>query len=125
MIPQTKDKEEFFGMMLHSITFFKLCHWNRFGNGAFALHLALEETYNELSKIIDDLLECTQGEEDRIFELVIPTTASVVHPSDFIKELIAYIKSTRKMFQHSWQQSEIDNIEKILNKLKYKLKFLK
>ena len=37
-----RGKEEFFGMLVHGITFTRLAHWNRSGNGAFAAHLALE-----------------------------------------------------------------------------------
>lgn len=120
-----RNKEEFFGMLTHAITFFKLTHWNRAGNGAFAAHLALEESYDSLSTITDELLESTQGEEERIFDLIIPTTNGQASPFDFAKGLIEYVRKTRKIFEHSWQQNEIDNIEKILNKLKYKLKFLK
>jgi hypothetical protein len=120
-----RNKEEFFGMLTHAITFFRLAHWNRAGNAAFSAHIALEETYDSLLSIIDELLEATQGEEDVIFELIIPTTNGQINPFDFTNGLIEYIRKTRKIFEHSWQQNEIDNIEKILNKLKYKLKFLK
>ena len=120
-----RSKEEFFGMLAHAITFFRLTHWNRVGNAAFSAHIALEEVYDNLLSITDELLESTQGEEERIFELIIPTTNGQASPLDFAKGLIEYIRKTRKIFEHSWQQNEIDNIEKILNKLIYKLKFLK
>ena len=123
--PQGRGKEEFFSMLVYGITFFKLTHWNRAGQGAFASHIALAETYDELSNIVDDLIESTQGEEELIFDLVIPTVKAEKAPFDFTKELLAFIRGNRKIFEHSWQQNEIDNIEKLLNKLKYKLKFLK
>ena len=120
-----RSKEEFFGMLVHGKTYFELAHWNRAGNGAFAAHSALGDLYDTLKGLIDELLECTQGEEERIFDLIIPTTNGQANPFDFAKGLIEYVRKTRKIFEHSWQQNEIDNIEKILNKLKYKLKFLK
>lgn len=120
-----RSKEEFFGMLTHAITFFRLTHWNRTGNAAFSAHLALEEIYNSLLNIVDDLLESTQGEEERIFELIVPSTNGQSSPLEFCTGLIEYVRKTRKIFEYSWQQNEIDNIEKSLNKLKYKLKFLK
>lgn len=118
------NKSQFFGMLLHASIYFKLAHFDASGSGGYAAHLTYEELKNKLDELSDELIECEQG-ENGLYEIVVPTTKLQKTPFEFILALLEYIRGTRKIFEYGYQQSLIDEMEQVLAKSMYKLKFLK
>ena len=121
---KTTSKEAFFGMLLHSLDYYRLCHLNATGHGSYVEHLATEEFYNKTSQILDKLIESTQGIEG-LLQIEIPKTSLVKGIEEYSSVLFQFIETNRVMFKYSFQQSLIDEIQLNLSLLNYKLKYLK
>lgn len=118
------NKGIFLGMLFHARDYIHLAHLDTTGPGSYATHIALNEFYNNILEITDELIESTQGEEG-ILKIIIPSTTLSESALDFLLQLKEYIKDQRSIFKESWQQSIIDDLQQLIAKTIYKLKYLK
>lgn len=117
--------DEFFGMLFHIKASLTLLGYNRSGVSAESQQNAIFEAERKISSILDGLVKGSQGEASTIFDIRIPKTDTPKNAQEFVIASQQYIKKTRKVFSESWQQSEVDMLEKELATLTYKLQFVK
>ena len=118
------NKGIFFGMLFHARDYIHLAHLDITGPGSYATHKALNEFYAELIEITDELIEATQGDEG-IIQITIPVTTLSESALDFLLVFKEYINKQRILFKENWQQSLLDDIQQLISKTIYKLKYLK
>lgn len=111
-------------MLMHSFDYYQLCHLNVTGVGSYSTHLATEEFYEKGRKILDKLIECTIGVEG-YEDIEVPKTKYIKTPLEFSEALFKFIETNRVIFEYSFQQSLIDEIQTSLVLLIYKIKYLK
>ena len=117
---------------LHSVTQTHIFHLgvSKF-TGSYATHLALEEYYNSISDIIDELVETYQGKNGIINltedTLTIKTNCSEENILMYFEYLVSVLNEERNNddLSDSYLQDQIDDIIKLLYKTIYKLKNLK
>jgi len=118
--------EQFASIFFHSRTQVHEFHLGVNGPGAFAIHKALNEYYDEIVGLIDGLVESYQGKYGLItFKPVngIETDASKENIITYFDKLIKFLETERQQdkLKVSWIQNELDNIAKLLYSTKYKL----
>lgn len=119
------SKDEFFGMMFHITLSLKLFIVNKVGLSSHSQKLALIEAKEKINNVLIELVEATQGSELRTLDIKVPKTEIPENLMDFIQASLIYVKKTRKVFEETWQQTEIDKIEMNLSKLLFKIHFEK
>jgi len=96
---------------------------------SFSEHDALNEYYNGIVPLVDDLVQIIQGVYPEImgytnFEL--QDWVSTEDTTNYFQDLYTEIQSERKDFpQESWIQNKIDEIAELVANTLYKLKFLR
>ena len=96
---------------------------------SFSEHDALNEYYNGIIPLVDDLVQIIQGIYPEIkgyinFEL--QDWVSTEDTTNYFQDLYTEIQSERKDFpQESWIQNKIDEIAELVANTLYKLKFLR
>lgn len=121
----TKKKvnpSEFFGYVFCTRDTAHLTHLYQ-PNKTLATHLALKDVYEDLTDLIDDLVEKYQGVHGLI-SITIPESTSASDPLAMIKEKYNWIVEYRTIFSESWIQNIIDQIVDTLATALYKLKFV-
>lgn len=111
-------------MIVHALNYYQLSHWNITGVGSYNIHIATEDFYNKVKSILDTLVETTIGLEG-YEDVEVPKTEYKRTPLEFSQALFGFIEKNKEIFEHSFQQSLIDDIQKELALLMYKLKYLK
>ena len=107
---------------------FHKMHLKISGIGSFAGHSALNELYDELPDFADALAEQYQGASEKL--LTIPEDSqkilnSVEESLSYIRELYSMITQLQSILSYSEIVNELDSVKSHLNKIKYKLLFLK
>lgn len=97
-------------------------HLEHLSTNSYAVHVALNEAYEYLLDIIDDLVETAQS--DKILNLTIPQS-STSDSQNSVQELLNYVQNNRYVFVESYQLNILDELVSSLNKTIYKLKHLK
>lgn len=97
-------------------------HLAHLSTNSYAAHMALNESYEYLLDIIDDLVETAQS--DKILNLTIPQS-STSDSQNSVQELLNYVQNNRYVFVESYQLNILDELVSSLNKTIYKLKHLK
>lgn len=120
---QQYSKGDFIGMMLHSHLYYFLYRHSISGNGVGNLNIISEEFEKDLFKLVQELLETTQGDEGFI-EVVVPGTQVILNALEYTENLIKYVRNNRGLFL-DYQKAILDQMEIILSKLLYKLKYFK
>ena len=92
-------------------------------NKSYAQHMALNDLYDFMVEIADDLIETAQTEK----LLNIKTNKVEVgdNAEEYVKKELAWIRANRSIFPYSFQQNILDTVEENISKTLYKLKFLK
>jgi DNA-binding ferritin-like protein len=121
---KTISKGNFFGMLLHALDYYQLSHWSVTGIGSNSAHLATENFYNKVKPILDTLVETTIGLEG-YEDIEVPKTEQKRTTLEFSQALFGFIEANKKIFEYSFQQSMIDEIQTELALLMYKIKYLK
>lgn len=114
--------EDFVSKLLSARTQAHIFHWQ---SSTLSEHLALEEFYKEITKLTDKLVESYQGKNNIIngYKNVDLITASSLF---YFESLSAFIKEKRSLvFVDSCLNNIIDEIEELIYKTIYKLKYLK
>lgn len=122
-IPQSKSVQSFFGELIACRQSVKLTHWAQ-PDKTDATHAALDEIYDDLDGLIDSLIEKYQGVHGLV-KIIIPQVTSVTDPLRYVTIAYETIESDRKCIKESFLQNIIDEIQAVLAKGLYKLKFVK
>ena len=114
--------------LLNASTKIHLAHLSVTGSGSYAAHKALNDFYDEVKSLGDDLAEQYQGITEAI--LTYPTTADLPKITT-AKEAVIYLRGLYTKvndIQKSCPYSEIcntlDEVKSLINSTKYKLIFL-
>lgn len=126
-VPNFAKKEvsvgEYFGYIFCSRDSAHLTHLYQ-PNKDIATHLALKDVYEDLTELVDALVEKYQGVHGLV-KFSIPKTESYDDPLAMIQEKYDWIVEYRGIFKESWIQNIIDQIVDTLATALYKLKFVK
>lgn len=114
--------EEFFGTLLQSVT---EAHKKHLMTGKYSDHIALNEFYDEMPDLVDDLIEHWQGENGKVenYKNVIDADDAV----EYLESLLKFVKQGKKELfdDDSAIISDIDDIIGQIDSTLYKLKELK
>ena len=118
---------EFVGTLLHSATVTHFQHLSVEGVGADAAHRALNEYYDGIVELTDNVAECVQGAYDVIIK---PYPSAFENNADeplsYMRKLRSYVRVTRSMMPADSEiQNEIDSIAMLINRTCYRLQRLK
>lgn len=112
---------EFFGKLFSFRDQIHLTHLRQ-PDKKLSTHLALNDLYDELLGLIDEIIETYQGVYG-IQNIEIPMSKSGV-PIDIVNSLYSMIQGNRSLFIESWIQNQLDELATITAKTLYKLKFV-
>lgn len=119
-----KDLESLISYLLHSVNQTHVFHLQ---TKSYAEHMALGGYYDEVSDLIDGLVESYQGKYDLIkqydnFKLE-PYTGKAQLESYF-KALSSNIEKTHSKVKETFLQNQLDTIDELVNSTLYKIRFL-
>lgn len=125
---QEKNKDlinsigQFFGKLFQARD---IAHLEHLKTNSFAAHKALNEFYDGVLELTDELIEAYQGIKG-ITEITIPTSKATTNIIEYLNSLYLSIKTDRtKFFTESQLLNITDEILSLINSTVYKLKFLK
>jgi DNA-binding ferritin-like protein len=118
--------EQLASLFFHSRTQAHVFHLGVKGPGAFAVHKALNEYYDEIVDLIDGLVESYQGKYGLIkFQPVngLDTNCDIKNIIAYFEKLCTALEKMRQdsKLKDSWIQNQIDNVAELLYSTKYKL----
>lgn len=113
--------------LMNSATTMHQLHLKVTGSGSYAAHKALNEYYDEMVSIVDDVVEQYQGAREKLLEF--PQVA--VHQCGSVQDGIAYLKylynktsELQKIMPFSEVVNQLDEVKSLIASTKYKLMFL-
>jgi DNA-binding ferritin-like protein len=116
----------FIGTLMQSRNQAHIYHLQTEGQGSFAAHKALQEYYEEIIDLVDGLVESYQGRYGILrgyrMEGTIKEDGNALMYFEGLSKFVEAIRA--KVPQDSYIQNEIDNVVKLIESTKYKLKFL-
>jgi len=117
------EVSEFFGKLFSFNNSLKLYHWHVTGKASYAQHMALDQALEDLSDVLDRIVETTYAMHDDV-AITIPETKTpsniISHATDFF----SYCESQRELFAEAFIQSIIDDYQEAIQQLLYRLKRL-
>jgi hypothetical protein len=120
-----KDFTEMMSLLLHSRT---QSHTLHLQTKSYAEHIALNGYYDDISSLIDGLIESYQGKYTILkgykqypIEDYKDTTTTV----NYLKDLCEKVNELRDCCKDSYIQNQIDTVCELINSTLYKLRFLK
>jgi len=120
-----KDFTEMMSLLLHSRT---QAHTLHLQTKSYAEHIALNGYYDDISGLIDGLIESYQGKytiligyKQYSIEDYKDTTTTV----NYLKDLCEKVNELRDCCKDSYIQNQIDTVCELINSTLYKLRFLK
>ena len=117
--------EEMVSKLLHSRTQSHVFHLQ---TKSYAEHKALQDYYEDVVDLIDEITESYQGKYGIIEGYKSYDIVKYQNNSQIIKyfqDLENDVEKLRETIKESYLQSEIDNVTKLINSTIYKLKYLK
>lgn len=117
----------FIGELFNARTSFHVLHLSITGPGYFAAHKALNEVYDALPSLADDIAEAYQGATGKLLQIPLSCPRqlySVEEAISYLDELYRKSGDVQSQCQHSDIINTIDEIKSLINSAKYKLKFL-
>jgi hypothetical protein len=114
---------EFVGQLLHAVT---VAHVFHLQSQSYSQHMALGSFYGDLEGAVDSLAECYQGAYGIIDGY--PTTLELPEgdPTKWLDGLSQFVQEKRTgLSDDSELQNLIDEIQGIIDRTLYKLRFLK
>jgi DNA-binding ferritin-like protein len=133
---QVEGQEDHLGSLLSKVvmklfalrTAAHIVHLKVKGDNSYSAHIALNELYDGLPDLADGLVECYQGATEKLLDL----SESVDINASSVEEIISIIRcvsdfmtSVQGECEISELNSDIDAVKSFLNKIRYKLIFLK
>ena len=124
----TLSTNEQFGSLISTLFHCRtLLHFIHLQTRSLAQHLALEEFYEVIPEKADLIAELYQGATGEILEYpaeqVTPIT-SINATIEYLDSVYEYTTKVQKECMYSDISNELDEVKALINKLKYKLKFL-
>lgn len=114
---------EFFGKMYSFNNSLKLYHWHVTGKGSYAEHMALDQALDELSDVLDRIVETSYALYGDI-TVQIPVTDVPKNIVDHAEKFYAVCQSARKLFSEDFTMAVIDDYQEAIQQLLYRLKRL-
>jgi hypothetical protein len=131
-VPTVSKSEpaKFISKLFESREMAHIYHLQVKNEGSFAAHKALQEYYEGILDIIDELIETYQGQYDIIenYDIIDTNGTKSVDKIQYFIDLAEFIKSTRKVAflqEDSHLQNIIDEVVALIYRTLYKLKNLK
>jgi len=118
---------QFISTLLASRNQAHVFHWQVDGPGSYAAHKALNKYYDEILEATDELVESYQGRYGIIKGYTSPATFKEDDQYiTYFEALSKYVETARKTIvtQDTYIQNQIDEIVKLIETTKYKLKYL-
>jgi len=118
---------QFISTLLASRNQAHIFHWQVDGPGSYAAHKALNKYYDEILEATDELVESYQGRYGIIKGYTSPATFKEDDQYiTYFEALSKYVETARKTIvtQDTYIQNQIDEIVKLIETTKYKLKYL-
>lgn len=91
----------------------------------YSKHIALNEFYDDVVDLVDDLIEEYQGLHGVVKDLKNILTTDEMDAREYLEELREMTKDGKKFFEEEELKSDIDSILSLIDKTLYKLKELK
>lgn len=114
--------------MLNAATSFHLLHLKITGPGAKAIHEVLQELYEEIPDMADDLAEGFQGASNKLLKYPENSSIKILISKEeavsYIEELYMKASHIQEKIEYPEIVADIDTFKSFLNKKKYKLIFL-
>lgn len=130
--PQVTQSEpaKFLSKMFESREMAHVYHLQIQGEGSYAGHKALDEYYNDILDLIDELIETYQGQYGIVehYDVINTDGTKTLDKIQYFTELAEFIKQTRKVAfleEDSHLQNVIDEMVGLIYRTLYKIKFLK
>lgn len=98
-----------------------LTHIAHLKTNSYAEHMALDEFYEELLPLLDDMIETFQGENKVLLDITIPES-NFESPIQFLETLL---ELTNAVSFSSAVQNVLDDVNTLIASTLYKLRFLK
>lgn len=116
----------FIGTLMQSRTQAHIYHLQVQGVGSYAAHKALQEYYEGIIPLLDDLAEAIQGRYGIITGYKMADTIREDNNARmYFDGLSKFVETMRKQIpQDSYIQNQVDTVVDLIESTKYKLKFL-
>ena len=116
----------FLGTLMQSRNQAHIYHLQVQGMGSYAAHKALNKYYEDIIDLIDGIAESYQGKYGIITGYKMADTIREDNNARmYFDGLSKFVETVRKQLpQDSYLQNEIDEVVKLIETTKYKLKFL-
>lgn len=113
---------DFTCMMLHSAT---AAHIHHFSTRSYATHVALNEYYEAIPGLVDELVEAYQGKYGIVTGYPTTYTMPQGEPVQLLTELKMYVSAMRgSLPQDTELQNIVDEMAALISSTLYKLTFL-
>lgn len=109
------------GILFMSRTYAHMAHLK---TSSFAEHKALNEFYDEIVDLADDLAEATQGKYGKLDIPFIDLKGDVEEPTDAIESHAVMVDNLCKKCDEDWIDNIVQEIQKCYRSTIYKLKEL-
>ncbi|MCK9475602.1 MAG: DUF5856 family protein [Candidatus Muirbacterium halophilum] len=123
------DIAKFFSKLFESREVAHIYHLQIQGEGSYVAHLALNEYYDNILELIDELIEVYQGQYDIIenYDIINPDITLSKDKIDYFIELADFIKNNKNCIlpDDTHLLSIVDEVLILIYKTLYKLKTLK
>ena len=125
---ETSDLVDMIATLLHSQSQVHIFHWQTKSQSSFSEHKALQEYYDGIDGLVDNIVESYQGKYEIITGY--KTIKTVDYKSTeqviaYFKELDENIEKNRTSVKESYIQNQIDGLQELIFSTLYKLRFLK
>ena len=125
---ETSDLVDMIATLLHSQSQVHIFHWQTKSQSSFSEHKALQEYYEGIDGLVDNIVESYQGKYEIITGY--KTIKTVDYKSTeqviaYFKELDENIEKNRTSVKESYIQNQIDTVQELIYSTLYKLRFLK
>lgn len=119
-----KDLESLISYLLHSVNQTHVFHLQ---TKSYAEHIALGSYYDEVTDLIDALVESYQGKYDIIKEydnFKLESYTGKPQLESYFKALSSNVEKTHSKVKEPYIQSQLEVIDELLNSTLYKIRFL-
>ena len=114
--------EEYFGTLQAAMTESWKSHLK---TNKYSKHIALNEFYDDVVDLVDDLIEEYQGLHGVVENLKNVLTTDQMDARDYLESLREMTEDGKKFFEEDELKSDVDAILSLIDKTLYKLKELK
>lgn len=125
---ETADVVDMIATLLHSQSQVHIFHWQTKSQSSFSEHKALQEYYEGIDGLVDNIVESYQGKYEIITGYKTIKTVdykSTEQVISYFKELDENIEKNRTSVKESYIQNQIDGVQELIYSTLYKLRFLK